>query len=52
MQKDKLITDQNSVCNHFNNFFVKVAKDIGKERETSSYKDHPGISSTILEVKL
>ena len=42
LENDKLINDQQEVCNIFNNFFVNVAKNIG-ENSIPINNEHPSI---------
>jgi hypothetical protein len=41
-EDDKLLNDQSEISNVFNNFFVNVAKDIGKD-STPINDRHPSI---------
>jgi hypothetical protein len=41
-EDDKLLNDQSEISNVFNNFFVNVAKDIGKD-STPINDCHPSI---------
>ena len=44
-EDEKIVSDQPEVCEIFNNYFINVAKDIGKE--SNQYRDdflnHPSI---------